>query len=78
MHFDPTISVGNLVTILLFWIPGIWWAASINQKVNDILEKMDSFITRAEVLSMKAGAEGEHESIRREIDWLRGGRKDGT
>lgn len=78
MHFDPTISVGNLITIVMFWLPGIWWAASIDQRVKDISKKLDLFITRSEVIALKEGADAEHDAIRREFDLLRRGNERGN
>lgn len=64
IQFDSEINLGQILQLVVILIPGVWWAASMHQKVENIETKIMNMITREEVETMKEGADKEHEAIR--------------
>jgi hypothetical protein len=61
--FDPTINLGTILTGVPMILAVIWGAAVIHTKVGIIEHKLDTFITKAEVATLKLAADREHEMI---------------
>lgn len=78
VHIDPTINVGNLVSTLLMLVAfGVWAFKAggdfsvLKAQVQEIIVKLDTFISKEMVEQKEIAAKREHEFLQEQIDDLK-------